>query len=86
MTTSPDAGQLSLTELTKGHPLALKALRELRRDAARYRWLRDKSEDYPSGPWPVTWDNPDRGGRDDTHPCVYDELDAAIDAVIESSA
>ena len=42
-----DPGQQSLDKLVYGHPAASAALSELRRDAARYRWLRDSKNAYP---------------------------------------
>lgn len=38
-----DPGQQSLNTLTAGHPLAVKALRELRRDAGRWLKLRNQT-------------------------------------------
>ncbi len=48
------------------------------RDAARYRWLREQSENHESGPWPVEWIDPN-DDNSQTIPCVYERLDAAID-------
>ena len=48
MTADPlDPGLLSLIDCCAGRPLAVAALRELQRDAARYRWLRDNKNAYP---------------------------------------
>jgi len=37
-----DPGMLSLIGCSAGHPLAVQALRDLKRDAERYRWLRNQ--------------------------------------------
>lgn len=63
--------------------LPIDELEALERDAARYRWLRDKA-DY------VNWSAPGRGGSawsnhehsSEQHPCATD-IDLAIDAAME---
>lgn len=58
----------------------LDAIDELRRDAARYRWLRDNSENWYIGPDYTTYNDLVVSGEYKNH-CGGD-LDAAIDAAI----
>lgn len=69
-----DPGQQSLDKLVYGHPAASAALSELRRDAGRYRWLREHSCQTDSdGNDAESWS---------TH-SKPESLDAAIDAALK---
>ncbi len=53
-----------------------------RRDAERYRWLRNTAVDHDTSPWCVAWNDP-HDSREGEHPCGGKELDAAIDAFLK---
>jgi hypothetical protein len=50
----------------------------LRKDAERYRWLRNKSVWHETSPWAVRWNDPDDTAKGES-PCDGKNLDAAID-------
>ena len=54
------------------------------KDAGRYRWLRSNESVYSEdmkAPWPVVWADPEHLNNG-TCPCLYEELDSAIDAAM----